>query len=225
MKAADRVVVTVLTGRRPALLDRTLTSARERLPGLLERAHVHVLLNGNDAPSWSVLDQHDDVIDWVDTTSTLLPIGGAMARIGAMGVIQSGRELWLHLEDDWEAHPAPPSWLDDAVELLDVPMVRQVRLRRSDERVMRRHMVNGDTLRWSTVPGTPHQVTRDAHYTNNPSLVRSEYVTAAWPAAGEREAQRRWLRAGHRGAAQHVPGVWAHIGDADSLRAKTGCPA
>ena len=147
------------------------------------------------------------------------PIGPSMSRL-ADAAARSGRRWWLHLEDDWRAVD-DPGWLDRARAILATRReISQVRLRRSAEPVLPRHMVTGRPLVWRRHPG--HVTSPDAHLTFNPSLVRTADIPTGWPCTGEADAQRRWHTAGRRAVAQLTPGVFAHIGHADSLRQRTG---
>ena len=218
---ADDVVVTVLTGGRPALLADTLAAVREHADGLLDAAHVIALNNGGDDATREVLDGHADVIDEVRTTEPMLHVGPATSRL-ARAARTAGRRWWLHLEDDWRAHPSG-DWLDAAFRIFATdPQVSQVRLRLADEPVLSRHMVTRETIRWRDRDG--YRITPDAHWTNNPALMRAAHAGDAWPSESERTAQRRWRAAGHRAVGQLVPGVFAHTGGEQSLRLVTGSP-
>ena len=215
---ASDVVVTLLTGRRPELLTATLDGLRFNAPGLLESAHVVALHNGDDGSDDDTITELELVGEHVDewlTSEELWPVGPATSQLAAR-VPQAGRAYWLHLEDDWRATGRHPGWLDQARELLATdPGLAQVRLRRSDERVLTRHMVTREPLRW-TDRGS-YRRAPDAHWTNNPALVRAEDAVIAWPADGERAAQRRWYAAGRHATAQLVPGEFKHLGEGASL--------
>jgi len=220
MDARD-VVVTILTGRRPALLERTLASIVDFEDDLLRTAYVVVLHNGGDQPTRPILAAHDGHLNKVLTTDDLLEVGPATSLL-ANAATASGLPYWLHLEDDWVATGDHPGWLDNARDILDDhDEISQVRLRRSDEPVLKRHQVTNAPIVW-TAHGR-YWTADDAHWTNNPALMRTWEAPLAWPAVGEREAQRRWHRAGQHAVAQLDPGVFVHIGDGDlSLRIATG---
>jgi hypothetical protein len=219
---ASSVVVTVLTGARPHLLAQTLTSLRATAPGLLDTARVIVLRNGSDDETRVVLDGHQDVIDaLVEVGPDLMPLGQATSLL-AQAAHESGRTYWLHLEDDWVARTAHDGWLPEAMGILDsTPWVGQVRLRHHGETTLGYHMVTRETLRWAL---SGHAlVSRAAHWTCNPALVRTVDIPRVWPAPTEVRAQRRAHVSGLRGIARMVPGVFNHIGGGgESLRLKTG---
>lgn len=219
MLNADDVLLTILTGERPVLLDDTLASVREHAPGLLETAHVIAIHNGGDRDTAAILADHADVIDRVDVLRRLIDMGPAVSR--ALRLARTvDRIWWLHLEDDWRAHDAG-DWLTAARRIFTVdPDVCQVRLRLASERVLLRHMVTHERLRWKDRDW--YRVAPDVHYTVNPSLVRLADAADAWPAPGERTAQRQWHAAGHRRVAQLIPGVFEHTGGDQSLRIAKG---
>lgn len=217
---AHDLVVTVLTGGRPELLAATLAAARTAVPGLLETAHVHLLDNSPATGTGAVLDTYADVLDVIERRGEQ-PIGEAVSLL-AGAAAASGRPYWLHLEDDWTATAAHPGWLDRARQILaNDPQVHQVRLRHTSEPVLARHMHTRRPLRWLDHDGWRY--CPDAHWTLNPTLVRTADISRVWPAAGERQAQAHAHAAGMRGVAQLEPGVFVHAGADASRRAVTGC--
>jgi hypothetical protein len=84
-------------------------------------------------------------------------------------------------------------------------------------------MVTGRPLSWRFLDDYPgrwpdYRYSPDAHYTLNPSLVRTEDLGLGFPARSERDAQERFWRARKRRVAQMMPGTFSHIGGKDSLR-------
>lgn len=210
---ASDVTVTLLTGSRPDLLAATIQSVLTHAPGLLESAHVAVLHNGADTPTADVLDQWS----FIDTRVPVEPRLDIGAAASALLGNTAGRPYSLHLEDDWGLSTLAPGWLDRARTVLSTDaQVGQVRLRHRGDPVLATHMVTHRSIRWREhhVPG--HLVGL-AHYTLNPSLMRSGDTPKVWPADDEQGAARRFL-ATRLLTAQAVPGVFRHLGDRASLR-------
>lgn len=209
---AGDVAVTLLTGGRPDLLAATVASVLRGAPGLLETAHVAVLHNGPDPATAALIDSWG----WVDHLTVLedrLPV--AQAALALLG-FPPPRQYTLHLEDDWQVATLDLSWLDRARAVLaDEPDVGQVRLRHRGEPVLKTHMVTRRPITWS--PGLHGTEVASAHYTLNPSLMRSAQVAELWPAPDERGAARQMAWRGWT-TAQMVPGVFRHIGGGASLR-------
>ena len=206
------LTIAVLTGRRPALLERTLTAFTDHHPEVWGSAVRCVMHNTGDDATRQVLDRYDWDLRHT-TNGRLLPIGEASQILGQQ-VEEAGTEFVMRLEDDWEAHPV--DWWEDAVQLLDT--AGQVRLRRHDEKVMGRCAVCRNQMLWVEQDG--HRVTKDAHYTHNPSLMRTELFLTLFPYRDERDAGRKFHG---QPAAQHVPGVFSHLGgDGKSLKKNGG---
>lgn len=206
------LLVTCLTGKRPHLLDRTLSSVEAHQPVLAD-AYWLVCHNGGDDPTWDVLRKHRDLLNQVVVTPHFMPVGQAASFLFYQ--VEWAKQIYvLHLEDDWEAEPG--DWLIEAGKLLQKGMF-QVRLRHHEEQVLPRHMVTNRRLKWEDHGWC--RVTTDAHYTLNPSLMFRDDLRLGFPSSSERDAQRKFWEADRRQVAQLVPGVWRHIGEgAESLR-------
>jgi hypothetical protein len=212
---ASDVAVTLLTGDRPDLLRQTVTSLLIGAPGLLDSAHVAVLHNGGDRETADVLAEYREM-GWIDKLTTLpdrLPIGDAA---GALLGFPPPRPYTLHLEDDWQVATADPGWLDAARTVLaEMPDVHQVRLRHRGEPVLDRHMLTRKPLVWRQGPAG--SLFAPAHFTLNPSLMRSADCAQLWPASGENGAARNFYAFSWK-VAQLTPGAFHHLGDGASLR-------
>lgn len=206
------LVVTCLTGRRSHLLERTLAAVEAHQPVLAD-AWWLVCHNGGDDATRDVLRQHRGLLDQVVATPHFMPVGEAASFLFHRA-LETKQVFLFHLEDDWEAEPG--DWLEEAGELLQKGAF-QVRVRHHEERVLTRHMVTNRRLNWKD--HGRYQITGDAHYTLNPSLLFLDDLSLGFPATSEGDAQRKFWHAGRRQVAQLVPGVWRHIGEgAESLR-------
>jgi hypothetical protein len=206
----DGLAVTILTGGRPQLLRRTMDSLTRTTPPLLERARVTAFVNGADAESEHFVASLPFVDHILRNPGRRLPIGTAASHVVAQALRADNARYLLHLEDDWEVSTLQTGWLARAVDLLDsAPQVGQVRLRHRGDRVRTRHMITGQPIRWEERPG--YQLSRSAHWTFNPSLIRTTEAMRIWPANNEADAQRGFLRSG-LWTAQLTPGVFRHIG-------------
>ena len=213
---ASDLVITVLCGGRPSLIDDTLESFPKQL---LRDAHVMVIHNGADDATGKVIERFSSSVDKLIVNEELLSIGDN-CLIAAEYAQSSGHKYWLHLEDDWTYDTFDHSWLDAAKEALEAPEIAQVRLRHIGQTVLTRHMVTNRRIMW-----TPQRkwLTAEAHLTTNPSLVRTCDATKMWPANGERAMQKKALQFGMGTVAQLYPGAFHHTGDGQSLRAITNC--
>ena len=204
--SAKDVTVAVLTGHRPELLSRTL----ESLPSwLLSSAHFVVLHDGGDQPTIDVLAGYEDKIDKLIRRKHPRQMMHTIGDNWSVLAEHADRPYFLMLEDDWEFVGLGAEWLSNARNALNEG-VGQVRLRSVSEAVLTRHMVDRRGIVWTP---HPHGWIADAHFTTNPSLVRSSDLPFMWPADGERGMQRNAVANGLRCVVQANPGPWMHIGE------------
>jgi hypothetical protein len=205
------VTVAVLTGRRPELLAATLTAFADRQPTLWEAAAKVVVHNTGDPATAEVLDRYP----WDDRVvldGRLRGIAEASQHL-IKAVATADRRHVLRLEDDWIV-TSTDFYRDAAVILDDRELnVGQVRLRLADEKVLPNHRVTRQPIRWRQLDDG-HRWAPSAHYTHNPSLMRTWDYAAMAGYADEIDAARRYLQGGWS-SAQHVPGAFRHAGDRD----------
>jgi len=205
------MVITILCGQRPKLLRRTLFSLFKQMPQL-KNEKIIVLINGKDDESLSLIKRYG--IKKYLTTESIQPIGVNLSILAELAY-ETKERLWFHLEDDWQALNSD---IDRAVDILDKhEEISQVRMRLDKEPVLNYHMITGEPIIWQYKNG--YKVAK-AHYTMNPSLIRTTDIHKAYPCTGERDAQKNWLD--NQYVAQLVPGIFKHIG-VKSLRKITKC--
>jgi glycosyltransferase involved in cell wall biosynthesis/predicted O-methyltransferase YrrM len=214
--APKGLAIGVLTGGRPDLLERTLGSLAALAPQAVTQAHVLVFVNGRDGET----EAHVRSLPFVDRVvlePNRLSVGRATSRLMTELAATRGVNVVLHLEDDWAACTLADGWLERGMRILGTDRrVGQVRLRHRSDRVLRRHMITRHPVSWKADGDILRA--RAAHFTFNPSLIRSAEVARFFPVADETAAQRRFLRAG-LATVQLSPGVFRHIGAGRSLRA------
>lgn len=202
------LTVAVLTGLRPALLAKTLAAMSEHQPEVWHESVRVVFHNSGDSETSEVLDQYR----WDERrthTGDLFGIGAASAHLVELAGMVDQRYV-LRLEDDWLADRTP--FVEDSVALLE--SVGQVRLRKASEPVMTKHRITNQPVRWTVAP-SGHRVTKRVHYTHNPSLMRTWDLVAMGAYKNEMEAAARFDASGWA-VAQHMPGVFSHLGDRDA---------
>lgn len=205
----DDVFVTILTGSRPELLQKTLTN----LPSFLFK-EMYVLLNGNDKNSKFILQTYNIEYDF---TPEIMHIGSAISFL-ADEALTSGKTYWLHIEDDWKFNESV-DWLKRAKQMLNKSY--QVRLRHQTEKVLNTHMITGQVIEWQDLP---FGFLGKAHFTFNPFLMKTKDIPFVFPCKGERDAQKNALANSKLIVTQLKPGNFIHIGEENSLRLKTKCP-
>lgn len=213
----DDVFVTVLTGKRPELLKQLIRSLPD---GLLSSAVA--LHAGGDEETRRVLgntlDRGGSLIEHEpDSDGKLRSIGENVSELAQVAA-GSGRKYWLHLEDDWQLATLRDDWLETAKRALEDDAVAQVRLRHIGDPTLKRHMVTGQPIRWrDTQAGW---LLASAHWTFNPSLIRTADIAKVFPVADESDAQHRAVDAGLTTVAQLYPGAFWHTGESASLRTR-----
>jgi hypothetical protein len=211
--STDLVATVILTGRRPDLLTRTLTSLNLHHPEVLSETHVILLINGGDDATRTAVEPWETAVDDLLVTPDLLPIPEA-SQLLVRTAYETGLPYLFRLEDDWESTGRSPGWIGQAVWILeDEWEAAQVRLRDDRETVLARHMTRGHDLVWHDRDG--YRYSPDAHATHNPSLWRMEVAALAYPADDERGMQERVRSHGWTASAQLVPGEFRHLGDGD----------
>lgn len=202
------VTIAVLTGQRPELLARTLTAMAAHQPVLWAEATKVVVHNTGDKGTAAVLDQYD----W----DRRVVLDGALRGIAEASqyliraAAEADRRYVLRLEDDWVADAV--TFYPVAAQILEDPElnVGQVRLRRYVEKVMTKHRVTKKPIVWRRLENG-HDWAPSAHYTHNPSLMRTWDLAAIAGYSDEVDAARRFLRGGWS-SVQHIPGAFAHGG-------------
>jgi hypothetical protein len=233
--AEPTVCATILTGGRPDLLRRTLAASSE----VIERCDaVHAHSWKGDEETAAVL--REMLNNCVHGGSGLAngPAVSACARY----FLDSGCDVWLHLEDDWELMSEraalEPDWFDVAVELVKNTSIGQVRLREVEHLgspitiegkdgvrfafdgsgASNRNWVSGTLVEWRTHERWPFMA-GPAHLTFNPFMMgRSMAEQVFWaPVENELHAMDRFHAArtgeGRPLVAQLRPGVYSHIGE------------
>lgn len=205
------VCLTVLTGRRPDLLRRTLDSIRPYIPRC--ESVVGVVWDSADEESASILGSVAQVRR--NTWATL--DNGAGTSMCARSFLESGCDVWWHMEDDWELlqdrAQLEPEWFTVAAELAANSDIGQVRLREMEHLgglvpvtypdgvrflgdgsgCSNRSWVTSKPVEWKTSEGWPFMVSADtastspAHWTNNPFMCSAEVVGQVFYSATNNE--------------------------------------
>lgn len=191
------MIITVLTGRRHDLLDRTLRN--------IPPATVFVNDISRDPRSVEIAKQHDcQVSGWEEWTG----VGESMSRIAEW--VKQFPGYWMHVEDDWSARGPIP--FDECFTFLDHhPEVGQVRLRRRSDGASGRNYLTKARIEWTG----GRILTGNAHATWNPTICRTSDAEL-YPVEGEVEFMRNHSER-YELNAQH-PGCFTHTGDGRTLR-------
>jgi len=199
--------LTILTGKRPHLLAKTLASLPQ---DLLYESNLIVLHNGGDELTGEVLDGLK-FIDKRIVTDKFYSIGKAISMLMA----ETSSEYVLHLEDDWTMGEMN-GWLELSKYLLETYDL--VKLRHHSQRTLNYNMVDKKPLIQNR---KGKYSVNNGHYSFNPCLQKLETVKKIFPCENETDAQRKFYSINGT-VAQLNPGLFYHIGDDESLRENGG---
>jgi hypothetical protein len=212
----NRLVVGVLTGGRPQLLQRTLAQFFEQVPR--DRVELHVLINGDDADSNAIAEQYVQrlplrgCVSWFNLITGVMPIGEAVSYL-IRDLPDDG--YYLHLEDDWSSREDVVRHICAAAWILDYSLtIGHVKLRHfNDEKTNLSRQ--GCAIKWEDYGW--YWASTNASFTFNPALTRMDVVKRIFACRGEYDAQEKYEELG-LGIAQLIPGCFIHTDDGDSLR-------
>lgn len=204
----DDVIVTMLSGMRPELLDKTLDSLPEYVLN-----HMEGLANGGDEETRRIYEKYN--VSYF-TTPKMLGTGAATSVLAQLA-LSSNKTYWLAFQDDWEFVTLDDLWLTKAKEMLSYSNL--VRLRHFSDKVSGRNLHTKENYILEKIP---HGLMGNMHWTFNSTLQRCETISKVYPCINERDAMRKAEQNGLRVTSQLYPGCCKHIGGNDSLLDKVG---
>ena len=215
----SKLGICFLTGQRIDLFRRTIESIYINIPDVLENCYTITLLNSPDAITYSYIKNLSDINECRAHKKGILPIGDGTSILNIELANKKGIEYILYVQDDWLVDSVDRFWLKQALNILDIHSeIGQVRLRHSDERVLKYHMITKNPITWEKKDGFLYS--KSAHFTFNPSIIRTRDVYKIFPCITEWGAQKKFLKSG-LATAQIIPGVFRHLGTKDqSLKLK-----
>jgi hypothetical protein len=202
------VFITMLSGTRPHLLEKTLS----HLPVYLLNSMCG-LANGEDQET---IDVYRSFGIEPLVTESLLDIGNATSYLASIAE-HSGKTYWLAFQDDWQFITLDTNWLQRAKKALR--STYQVRLRHYSDPVLTTHQYSKKPIK---LKYTKYGSWGVMHWTFNPALMRCEDIKHIFPAESEKDAQKIAHKANKDLVHQLYPGCFLHLGWDDSLKAKTG---
>jgi hypothetical protein len=196
-------VVTMLSGARPKLLDRTLSNLHDYII-----ANMIGLANGGDKETIEVYKNYgvNPIV-----TPYLLPTGSATSFLADLA-FSSKKGYWLQLQDDWDFITQDDMWLERAKKALQES--HQVRLRHFSDPVKQTHMYTKKPFKLKT---SGCGKVGKMHWTFNPTLQKCKTIPSVFPNVSERDSQKRAVESNKSIVTQLYPGCFLHNGWEDSL--------
>jgi hypothetical protein len=223
-----RIPLGILTYQRAEYLRKTLESFFNVNYACLDVFKpVVVLVQGKDPSTMSVLDSFSDFIDRTIVLKSNHGCAWGYTLIN-QELIEEGTDLVMHLQDDWEATEPLNNYLSmDAFtkykrgygikELFEkLPEVGYMRLRSVIwSKVSNTHRITGKGIKWKLWATKQKKygriLTSDAHYTFNPTIIRTSVLKKILPVTKERDAMGKFHELNML-AAQLRANCFMHIG-------------
>jgi glycosyltransferase involved in cell wall biosynthesis len=228
-----KIPLGILTYRRAEYLDRTLDTFFHVNHACLEVFKpVIVLVQGRDDNTMSVLSKHQDRINRVISLKSNHGCAWGYTLLN-QELIEEGTELVMHLQDDWEStepltnylNKDPFSGYDLSYGIFDLFRKRKdvgyIRLRSCRwSKVSNINRVTQKAIKWSmwatNSPKYCRILTGLAHYTFNPTIIRTSVLKKILPVTEELDAMEKYQKLGLL-TAQLRANCFMHIGNNRAL--------
>jgi hypothetical protein len=196
----------VITYRRPKYLRKTLDSFFRLNYDVLEVFKpVVVLVQGADTHTMGVLNHFHNYIDRVIELKGNHGCAWAYTLIN-QELLEEGTDLVMHLQDDWlSTEPLTHYLFEDRYEhnkgikqlfdeRQDVGYLRMRSARRSS--ISSKNRITKEKIRWKKFGSKYERYNRvligNAHYTFNPSIIRTSVLRKILPVVKERDAMEKY---------------------------------
>ena len=207
-----QIAVTMITCKRPYYLERTLSSFIEKNHNILGCLKIIILIqDDHDGRSGQVVYRYRNHICKAFFRKENLGVSGAFSTVMDYA-IKENLPYILHLEDDFISEAPLDEYLADILDVFEsCPRIGQVRLRSIKDKVSLGNMVTNRKIFYRPQQG--RVVIGNAHFTYNPSLIRSTILNEILPVRSELEAMAKYEEMGLE-AGQLVADCFVHIGKA-----------
>ena len=224
-----RIPLGVITYQRPDYLNRTLTSFfNVNYDCLEEFKPIIVLVQGMDGSTMNVLDHFKEHIDRVISLKSNHGCAWGYTLLNRE-LLEEGTDLVMHLQDDWlSTEPLTHYLYEDRFsgyknnkgifqlfeERQDVGYIRLRSLVWSKVSIVNR--ITKDRIKWKRMDTKFNKYCRivvgNAHFTFNPTIIRTSVLRRLLPVTGERDAMEKYHKMKLL-AAQVRGNCFMHIGE------------
>lgn len=212
-----KIPVGILTYKRAEYLKRTIESFMDLNHDRLEMFPLILLVQGGyDKETDLVIERYYRFFNRILISKENL--GCAEGYNEVMGYTLLRRtELVMHLQDDWESRDSLSTYIDEIIDLFkqheDIGYIR-LRAWRLGTRVCGKNRITRTGISYDKVSENIAKTT--AHYTLNPTIIRSSVLKEMLPINKELDAMRKFHNLDMR-AAQLYANCFRHIGEARAL--------
>lgn len=209
-----KIPIGILTYKRAEYLKRTLESFLDWNRSKLDVFPLTLLVQGGlDKETKSVIERYDSFLNKVLISKD--NSGCAKGYNEVMGhVLLRETELVMHLQDDWESRDSLSKYIDEIVDLFkehgDIGYIR-LRAWRLGTRVCGQNRITRKGISYDKV--TKNIAKTTAHFTLNPTIIRSSVLKQMLPISKELDAMHKYHSLDMK-AAQLYANCFRHIGEA-----------
>jgi len=215
-----KIPVGILTYKRAAYLKRTVESFLDLNSDRLEMFPLILLVQGGyDKNTDLVIDEYYHFFNRILISKENLGCAEGYNEIMGYSLMKN-TELVMHLQDDWESRDSLANYIDEIIELFekheDIGYIR-LRAWRLGTRVCGRNRITKKGISYDKVSDNIAKTT--AHYTFNPTIIRSSVLKQILPFTEELDAMGKYHNLNMK-AAQLYANCFRHIGEARAFISK-----
>lgn len=209
---ADKIAITILTSARPAYLEKTLKSFFELND--LGSFPTLVLVNDRDEGTEKTINRYRDRFYSVLHSDTYLSCLEGYSFL-MKEALKLDKPYIIHLEDDYVSRESLSVYLPELIGLMEeTDNIGYIRLRSVKDRVKDHNMVTRRKIEYRKVGNIG---VGNAHFTTNPTIIRSSTVRKIIPVAEENDAMHKYQELGLE-TGQLFADCFSHIGEKKALK-------
>jgi len=205
-----KVPVTIITYKRPRYFEKTLTSFINLNKSELNRFPIIIIVQGeSDQDTERIIEEHKKHI--FKTIYTDVNLGCAPGYSMLMAeTLKLNVPYIIHLQDDFESREPLFGYMSELIAFLSKNRhVGYVRLRSTADKVNDYNVISRRKIKYIKSPASVW--TGNAHFTFNPTIVKSSVIQKIIPTTSERDAQEKYQRLGLK-SGQLFAKCFSHIG-------------
>jgi len=200
-----KVVVTILTYRRPDYLKKTLESFFEMNDA--DKFLLTMLVQDRDRGTEKVLDKWKNRIHHISYPNVNLGCAGGWNFL--MGkTMESGLPYVIHLEDDFVSNESVSNYLPELIKLMKQNNIGCIRLRSIKDKVSSHNIITKKEIKYRR---TGNIGIGNGHFTFNPTITKLSVIKKIIPVTREGEAMRKYEKLGLE-TGQLFANCFSHIG-------------
>lgn len=207
---SEKIVVAILTYRRPQYLDKTLSSFFDLNQTSLDKFVFVAVIQDRDRLTEKVFNKFKKHFQWIKRITNVGCAEGWNVLMREILQQMPEYRYILYLQDDWMSVGPVSAFTDELMGLLALDHeIGQIRLREQRSRVCKKNRISG--LKIVYQPRTENIDKSDAHFTFNPTLMRMEAIKRMVPIKKELAGMIKFHNLGFK-SGQLKANCFTHIG-------------